>query len=69
MEQEEKLCPEMEAVREFSHLGDRVSAGGGRVVSVTARTKCGWVGVWECGDLLYGRIFMLQYCMEVKHGD
>ena len=29
VEQEEKLCDEVEAVREFTHLGDRVSVGGG----------------------------------------
>ena len=28
MEQEEKLCDEVETVREFTYLGDRVSAGG-----------------------------------------
>ena len=29
MDQEEKLCDEVEAVREFTYLGDRVSAIGG----------------------------------------
>ena len=29
MEQEEKLCDKMEKVREFTYLGDRVSAGVG----------------------------------------
>ena len=29
MEQEEKSCDEVETVREFTYLGDRVSAGGG----------------------------------------
>ena len=28
VEQEEKSCDEVEAVREFTHLGDRVSTGG-----------------------------------------
>ena len=27
VEQEEKLCEEVETVREFTYLGDRVSAG------------------------------------------
>ena len=39
MEQEGKLSDEVE----FTHLGDRVSAGGGCEVAVTARTRCGWV--------------------------
>ena len=29
MEQEVKLCDEVETVSEFTYLGDRVSAGGG----------------------------------------
>ena len=43
VEQEEKLCHEVEAVREFTYLGDRVSVGGGCEAAVTARTRCGWV--------------------------
>ena len=55
MEQEVKLCDEVEAVREFTYLGDRVSAGGGCEAAVTARTRCGWVKFRECSELLYGR--------------
>ena len=43
MEQEEKLCDEVETVSEFTYLGDRVSAGGGCEAAVTARTRCDWV--------------------------
>ena len=52
MEQEEKLCVEVETVREFIYLGDRVSAGGGCEADVTARTRCRWVMYMECGELL-----------------
>ena len=38
MEQEEKLCDEVETVRDFTYLGDRVSAGGGCEAAVTVRT-------------------------------
>ena len=38
MEQEDKLCVEVETVTEFTYLGDRVSAGGGCEAAVTART-------------------------------
>ena len=55
VEQDEKLCDEVETVREFTYLGDRVSAGGGYEASVTARTGCGWVMLRECGELLHGR--------------
>ena len=39
VEQEEKLCDEVETVREFTYLGDRVSAGEGCEAAVTARTR------------------------------
>ena len=60
MEQEKKLCDEVETVREFTCLGDGVSAGGGCEAVVTARTKCSWVKLRECSELLYGRRFPLR---------
>ena len=45
VEQKIMLCDEMETVREFTYLGDRVSAGGGCEVAVTARTRCWWVSL------------------------
>ena len=54
MEQELKLCDEVETVSEFTYLGDRVSAGGGCEAAATARIRCGWVKFRECGELLYG---------------
>ena len=50
MEQEEKILDEVETVREFTYLGDRVSAGGGCDAALTARTRCGWVMPRECSD-------------------
>ena len=47
-EQEEKLCDEVETLREFTYLVDRVSAGGGCEAAVTAGTRCGWVMYREC---------------------
>ena len=58
--QKETLSDEVETVREFTYLGDRVSAGGGCEAAVTARTRCGWVKFMECGELLYGRRFPLR---------
>ena len=57
MEQEEKLCDEVETVREFTYLGDRVR---GCEAAVTVRTRCEWVMFRECGELLYGRRFPLR---------
>ena len=55
VEQEERQCDEVETVREVTYFGDRVSAGGGCEAAVTARTRCGWVKLRECGELRYGR--------------
>ena len=58
MEQEGKLCDGVETVREFTYLG--ASADGGCEAAVTARTRCGWVKLTECSNLLYGRRFPLM---------
>ena len=42
MEQEEKLCDEVDTERKFTYPGDRVSAAGGCEAAVTARSRCGW---------------------------
>ena len=39
----------------FTYHGDRVSACGGCEAAVTARTRCGWVKLRECSEMLYGR--------------
>ena len=60
MVQDKKLCDEVDTVREFTYLGDRVSVGGGCEAAVTAITRCGWVKFRECGELLCGRRFPLR---------
>ena len=60
VEQEVKLCDDVETVREFTYLVDMVSAGGGCEVAVTARTRCWWDKCMECVELLYGRRFPLM---------
>ena len=52
MEQEKKLCDEVETVWQFTYLGDRVSVGGGYEAAVTSRTRCVRVKSRECGELL-----------------
>ena len=37
-----KLCDQVEKVKEFTYLGDRVSADGGCEADVSARTRYGW---------------------------
>ena len=60
VEQEVKLCDEVETVWEFTYLGDRVSAGGGCEAAVAARTRYWWFMFRVCGELLYGRRFPLM---------
>ena len=55
MEQEEKLCDEVETVRVHTYIGESMSAGGGGEAAETARTRCGWAKLRECSELLYGR--------------
>ena len=50
MEQEERLCGEVVTVWELTYLGDRVSTGGGCEAAVTARTRCGWAKLSDCGE-------------------
>ena len=65
MEQEVKLCDEVGSVSEFTYLGGWVSADGGCEAAVTARTRCGWVKLRECGELLYGKWFPLRLIAAV----
>ena len=60
MEQEEKSYDEVETVREFKYLDDRVNACGGCEAVVTAGTRRTWAKPREYGELLYGRRFPLK---------
>ena len=52
------LCGEVETVREFTYLADRVSACGVCQTAVTARTRCESAMAMECGEMLHGRRFL-----------
>ena len=56
----EVLCDEVETVKGFCHLGDRLNASGGCETAVTARVRIGWMKFRECGELLLGRRFSLK---------
>ena len=56
----EELCEEVETVRGFCYLGDRVNASSGCEAAVTARTIIGWVKFKECGELLNSKRFSLK---------
>ena len=44
----EELCEEVETVRGFGYLGDRVNAGSGCEAAATARARIGWGNVGSC---------------------
>ena len=56
----EELCEEVEAVKSFCYLGDRVNTRGGCEAAVTARARIGWVKFKECGELLNSKRFSLK---------
>ena len=56
----EELCEEVETVRGFCYLRDRVNASGGCEAAVTARARIGWVKFRECGELLNSKRFSLK---------
>ena len=45
-------------VRSLCFWGDRLNASEGSEAAVTAKTKIGWIKFGECGELLYGRVFV-----------
>ena len=53
----EELCEEVETVRDFCYLGDRVNASGGYEGAVTARARIGWMKFKECKELLNSKRF------------
>ena len=56
----EELCEEVEMVRGFCYLVDRVNASGGCEAAVTARARIGLVKFRECGELLNLKRFLLK---------
>ena len=46
---------QVEFVKSFCYLGDRLNASGGSEAAVTARTRIGWIKFRESGEILYGR--------------
>ena len=46
---------DVETVRKFTYLDNRVSVGGGCEAAVSTRTRYGWAMARECGEMLYVR--------------
>ena len=62
MERGEELSffDQIDFVKSFCYLGDKLNASGGSEAAVTARTRIGWIKCRECGELLYGKKFLLK---------
>ena len=56
----EKMCDEVETVKAFCYLGDRINASGGCELAVTARVRFGWAKFREVGEILHGRKFSFR---------
>ena len=56
----EVLCDEVETVKGFCYLGDRLNASDGCETAMTSRVRIGWMKFRECGELLRGRRFSLR---------
>ena len=50
---------QVDFVKSFCHVGDKLNANGGSEVAVTT-TRIGWIEFRECGELLYGRKLSLK---------
>ena len=51
---------QVDFVKSFCYLGDRLNASGESEAAVTAKTKNGWIKFRKCGKLLYRRKFSLK---------
>ena len=54
------MCEEVETVRDFCYLKDRVNASGGCKAAMTVRARIGWVKFKECGELLNSKRFSFK---------
>ena len=51
---------QIEFVKVFCCFEDRLNTSGESEAVVTARMRIGWIKFRECGELLYGRKFLLE---------
>ena len=56
----EVLRDEVETVKGFCYLGDRLNARGGCETAVISRVRIEWMKFRACGELLRGRSFSLR---------
>ena len=66
-DEELSFFDQVDFVKSFCHLGDRLNASGGSEAAVTARTRIGWIKFRECGEFFYGRKFSLKMKGRIYH--
>ena len=54
------MCNEVETVKGFCYLGNRLNASGVCEATVAARTRGEWKKFRRCGEILFGKRFSLQ---------
>ena len=57
--QQQVMCDEVETVKGFCCLSNRLNASGECEAVVTARTRLGWKRFRECDEILSGKRFSL----------
>ena len=53
------MCDEVETVKGFCYLGNKLNASGECEAAATAKTRMGWKKFRECGEILFGKRFSL----------
>ena len=59
-DEELSFFDQVEFAKSFLLFGDRLKTSGGSEAEVIARMGIGWIKFRECGELLYGRRFLLE---------
>ena len=55
---------QVDFVKSFCNLGNRLNASGGSEAVITAKTRIGWKKLRECGEIIYWRKFSLKSCIR-----
>ena len=58
--QQEVMCNEVETVKGFCYLGNKLSASKRCKAEITSWTRVGWKQFRECVKILFGKRFFLQ---------
>ena len=58
--QQEVMCNEVESVKGFCYLGDRLHDSGGCETAVTAVTRVRCKKFRKCGEILFGKRFSVN---------